>query len=260
MTLSRRGLPLALRRWLGVGRSLRQYYGGGRERRARLDRLHARFVAPEDVAFDIGSHVGDRIASLRRLGVRVVAVEPQPHLAATLRFLYGRDAEVAIIEAAAGSREGSVTLNLNPDNPTVATASGAFMAAASDAEGWREQRWEGQIQVPRITLDALIERFGLPRFVKIDVEGLEADVLQGLTQPVPTLSFEFTIIQRRVALQALDECERLGGYHYNAALGESGTLVHPRWLDADAIGAWIERLPDAANSGDVYAVRPDADR
>ncbi len=258
MDSARLGLPLALRRWLGVGRSLRQYYGGGRERRQRLDRLHARFVGAGDLAFDIGSHVGDRIASLRRLGVGVVAVEPQPHLAMTLRLLFGRDPDVEIIEAAIGADEGTVNLHLNLDNPTVATTSDAFIAAARGAEGWREQRWEAQIQVPCTTLDALIARFGLPRFVKIDVEGLEAEVLLGLNHPVPTLSFEFTTIQRHVALQALAECERLGGYRYNVALGESGRLVHGSWLDAAAIGTWLERLPHAANSGDVYAIRADA--
>ena len=34
-------------------------------------------VKPGDLAFDIGSHVGDRISSFRRLGARVVALEPQ---------------------------------------------------------------------------------------------------------------------------------------------------------------------------------------
>ena len=220
-------LPLALRRWLGVGRSLRQYYGGGRERRQPLGRLYARFVGAGDLAFDIGSHVGDRIASLRRLGIGMVAVEPQPHLAITLRLLFGRDPDVEIIEAAIGTDEGAVKLHLNPDNPTVATASDAFIAAARGAEGWREQRWEAQIQVPLTTLDELIARFGLPRFVKIDVEGLEAELLSSLSHPDPSLSFEFTTIQRHVALQALAECERL------------------------------ERLPKAANVVDIYAVRAD---
>jgi hypothetical protein len=99
--------------------------------------------------------------------------------------------------------------------------------------------------VPRTTLDALIARFGLPRFVKIDVQSREAEVLQRLPQPTLPLSFEFTTIQRHSALQALTAWERLGGYGYNAALDESGTLVHQRSLDAASIGdcGWMSPRP-----------------
>lgn len=53
--------------------------------------------------FDVGSHVGDRIASFRRLGCRVVAVEPQPALVRVLRLLYGRDPQVALEPVAVGA-------------------------------------------------------------------------------------------------------------------------------------------------------------
>ena len=47
----------------------------------------------------------------------------------------------------------------------------------------------------------------------------------------------------------------LGYLRYNAALGESQTLVHDDWQSADAIVRWLDALPVEANSGDVYAVR-----
>ena len=91
----------ALRTARGVARSLRIYYGD-RERRAALDRHYGRFVASGDLVFDIGCHVGDRVAAFRRLGARVVAVEPQPALARTLRLIYGRDHAVTVVESAIG--------------------------------------------------------------------------------------------------------------------------------------------------------------
>src|SRR6266853_5591040 len=109
----------------GVIRSLRIYYGD-RQRRGALDRHYGRFVAEGDLVFDIGSHVGDRVAAFRRLGARVIAVEPQPALATTLRLLYGRDRTVILEETAVGSRAGITALKLNLDNPTVSTASEAF--------------------------------------------------------------------------------------------------------------------------------------
>ena len=218
-----------------------------------MDRLYRRFVRPGDLVFDIGAHVGDRIAAFRRLGARVVALEPQPALVRTLRLLYGRDADVTIEPAAVGARSGFVDLNLNVDNPTVSTASPAFIDAAAGASGWEEQTWSENVRVPMTTLDALIAQHGMPAFIKIDVEGFEAEALSGLTRALPALSFEFTKIQPAIAVTCLERCIALGYTQFNAALGESQGFEHADWIDARGITTWLAGLPASANSGDVYA-------
>ncbi|MEA3070737.1 MAG: hypothetical protein QOD29_2183 [Alphaproteobacteria bacterium] len=238
----------------GVLRSIRIYYGN-RERRTAMDQLYARFIQPGDLVFDIGAHVGDRIASFRRLGARVVAVEPQPALVRTLRLLYGRDCAVVIEPIAVGRSGGEVKLRLNLDNPTVSTASDEFVQAARRAPGWERENWTRTTYVPVLGLDALIQRHGRPAFIKIDVEGLEAEALAGLTQAIPALSFEFTTIQPQAAINALTRCAELGYGRYNAAFGESHILLHREWLSADAIKAWLSTLPIEANSGDVYVLQ-----
>src|SRR3954471_17169675 len=160
-----------------------------------MDRLYGRFVKAGDLVFDVGSHVGDRIAAFRRLGARVVACEPQPALVKTLRLIYGRDKSVTIEPLAVGSKAGQIEFKINIDNPTVSTASTDFVAAADGAPGWQGQNWSRSVAVGLTTLDALIARHGMPAFIKIDVEGFEAEALAGLTRPVSALSFEFTTIQ-----------------------------------------------------------------
>jgi FkbM family methyltransferase len=237
---------------LGVARSLRIYYGDKPRRRA-MDALYGRFLKPGDLAFDIGAHVGDRVASFRRLGARAVAIEPQPALARTLRLLYALDRGVTVERMAVGGREGEIDLKLNLRNPTVATASEEFIHAADGAPGWEGQQWTKSVRVPMTTLDALIARHGEPAFVKIDVEGFEDEVLSGLSRPLRALSLEFTTIQRDVALRAIRRLAGLGGYVFNAALGESQELAHVEPLGVEDISHWIEKLPIEANSGDVYA-------
>ena len=93
----------------GIERSLRIYYDDQRDT-AAMDRLYARFVKPGDLVFDVGSHVGDRIAAFRRLGARVVACEPNPALVPTLRRLYGRDDKVTLEPVAVGAKAGEIEL------------------------------------------------------------------------------------------------------------------------------------------------------
>ncbi|MBC8048971.1 MAG: FkbM family methyltransferase [Chitinophagales bacterium] len=236
----------------GIGQSLRQYYGD-KTRLAAMAALYAHFVKPGDLAFDIGSHVGDRIAAFLALGARVVAVEPQPAAFRALRRLYGRNPYVTLVHAAVSDAPGALAMRVNTANPTVSTASVEFISAADGAPGWEGQRWDAEITVEALTLDQLIRRHGRPAFLKIDVEGFEDKALAGLSQPLPAVSFEFTTIQRDVARACLAQLARLGPYRFNAALGESQRLEFAAPVDAGAIAAWLNGLPAAANSGDIYA-------
>ena len=218
-----------------------------------MDRLYARLVRRGDLVFDIGAHVGDRVGSFRRLGARVVAVEPQPAMVKVLKLFYGRGAEVAIETQAVGRNVGTTSMMINVDNPTVSSASLDFIDAARGAPGWENQRWTKSVSVPLTTLDELIDKHGVPAFIKIDVEGFEAEVLAGLTHVVNALSFEFTTIQRDVALACVERCIAMGYTRFNAALGESQNFVNADWVGGEEIVRWLTGLPYAANSGDVYA-------
>jgi FkbM family methyltransferase len=235
-----------------ISRSLDVYYRDA-ARTQRMDRLHAELLPAGGLVFDIGAHVGDRTASFARLGATVVALEPQPRVFRALRLIHGRTSGITVICAAAGAVPARMTMYLNTENPTISTASADFIAATRQAEGWQGQVWDREISVPVTTLDQLITDHGMPDFVKIDVEGHEAEVLAGLSVALPLLSFEFTTIQRSVAYACMDRLETLGAFEYNLSLGEEHLLHHADWISAADLRARIMDLPEAANSGDVYA-------
>ncbi|MFG1927039.1 FkbM family methyltransferase [Cryptosporangium sp. NPDC048952] len=231
------------------------FYWGNDVRDAAMDAFHASLVRPGDVVFDIGAHVGDRVASYRRLGARVVALEPQPLCSRALTEIFADDPGVRVVEAACGASAGSVTFYVNTANPTVSTVSKDFVEAAFGANGWRGQVWDTEISVPTVTLDDLIREYGEPSFVKIDVEGYEHAVLSGLSRAVPALSFEFTTIERDVAQQCLDRAVALGFARFNVALGDTMGFDFATWVSAEQVAAHLAGLPHEANSGDVYCRR-----
>jgi FkbM family methyltransferase len=232
----------------------RRIYHSNPEHDRRMDELYRSFVKPGELVFDIGAHIGHRTASFLRLGARVVAVEPQPAAAGFLRALYGWRRRAKIVRAACGRGEGRIQLHVNSANPIVSTASSAFISAAAGSIGWEGQSWDRVIDSPLTSLDALMRDYGAPSFIKIDVEGFESDVLAGLKQPPPSLSFEFTLIQRDVAVQCVHQCAALGLTSFQAVVGETHALAFEAPVTEDALLIWLSALPPDANSGDIYAM------
>lgn len=239
-------------RLLGLLRSIVIYYGIPM-RGSRLRRFYAQFVPQGGLCFDVGAHLGNRVRAWRALGARVVAIEPHPDLLNCLRVLYGRDDDVTIVAAALGASETEVPLWVSPSNLTVTTLSQDWIKEVQQDASFQRIRWHSSQIVQVTTLNALIKSEGVPDFVKIDVEGFEAEVLEGLNMAVPCLSFEYLPAARHRALACLDRLETLGNYRYNWSVGESHRLARDMWFTADEIRCLIQELASDAGAGDIYA-------
>lgn len=233
---------------LGLARSLAIY----RTRPWRIGRLAAfyrQFISPGDIAFDIGAHVGNRALAMARAGAHVVALEPQaPFHAFLVRTMPGA---VTVLPLAAGPAEGEGSMAVSRLHPTVSSLAPGFGAAMAGRDAsFRNVAWDGDQTVRVTTLDALCEAHGNPAFVKIDVEGYEAEVLAGLSRPVPALAFEHLPAAADVTRACVRRLTWLGAYRFNLVSGERSAFLLPDWVDGATI---LDAAARSGRSGDIYA-------
>ncbi len=213
--------------------------------RDRVRTFFSEFVGTGDLVFDIGANDGRYTGVFLELGGRVVAVEPNPSLAKMLHERYRLDIE----EVAVGAAPGSAELYLG-EADILSTLSTEWMDIAREKH--LGNQWSGEtLTVDVSTLDLLIEKHGLPRYVKIDVEGFEPDVLRGLSQPIPVISFEVQGPALHMAVTCVETLDRLAPYKYSVSPIDQHALA-TEWLDGAEL---LERLPGLIGErhGDVFA-------
>lgn len=222
--------------------------------RTPMRRFYRDLLRKGDLVFDIGAHVGTRARAMRAAGARVVALEPQAPFSSFLRLTLPRD--IRLVEAAAGAKESVAEMAVSSRHPTVSSLKSGFVQSAGAAPGFEHVRWDRTQQVQVTTLDRLIREEGLPRYIKIDVEGFELEVLSGLSQPVEMISVEYLPGLPDLSRAVIDRLLELGPYRFNPVQGEAASFLWDDWRDGDATKDWLRSLPADAVSGDLYARLP----
>lgn len=215
-------------------------------------------VRSGDLCFDVGAHLGDRTDVLSRLGARVVAVEPQHSLAEVLRRRFGTNSAVTVEETALGSVAGSADMRIS-DATTLSSLSPDWIRRVRESGRFADHEWTSRTEKVQVsTLDDLIDRHGKPRFCKIDVEGFEFEVLQGLTEPIHCVSYEFVPEYVEAAIRCAQRLDALGTAEFNLSLEESMVLLFEAWKNTEEMCSYLRQMDVASTAfGDIYARFPE---
>jgi len=198
------------------------------------------------LCFDVGANYGAKTEALLRTGARVVAFEPQPDCMAELQSRIGSEARLTPVRAAVGSAEGSMTLYVS-----------GHRSNSSLVRNWENKEVVDAITVDVTTLDRAIDRYGVPHYCKIDVEGYELEVLKGLNRRIPLISFEYHQrgdgIER--ALACLEHLARLGSLQVNVTQSERLTFARDGWWAKEDFREFFQQaLPSIPgyHYGDIF--------
>lgn len=221
--------------------------------------LLADLIGQNSLVFDIGANIGRMTYQYLALGALVVAVEPQSVcVKEELVPRFGDDDRVIIVHKACGAEEGEATITTYGHGSTISTCVPNYYWQIGGP--WQNTPHDGRETVEMTTLDALIETYGVPDFIKIDVEGYERQVLAGLSQFVP-LSFEFHPFFADAALACMSRLREIEpDVQFNHTLGENLTYASPIWLGIDAMDTEIRRLFAEHGTdyfGNIYARKAD---
>jgi len=162
--------------------------------------------------FDVGMHKCEDTAYYLQRGHRVVAVDADPAMIVAAAERFGEEIAVgrlSLVHAAVTDQPGDVSLHRSRE--TLWSSLDPAIAGRMGAHG-------DTIQVPATTLAALFEKFGVPFYCKIDIEGWDERALSSLqgARELPT----FVSVESECAGEAgVDEAAALRTLDRLAALG-----------------------------------------
>lgn len=131
-----------------------------------------------NLIFDVGLHRGEDSEFYLKKGFKVVGIEANAKLCDSVRerlATYVESGQLTIVNGAISDRPGPVTFYVNDHISEWGTTSKEW-AARNERLGTKSF----EVSVMGITFDDVLKRFGVPYFLKIDIEGADLLCLKAL--------------------------------------------------------------------------------
>jgi len=202
--------------------------------------------------FDIGSNLGSYSIEWSKKG-KVISVEASPFIFKQLKRKTKTYKNIIPLNYAVCETNDELIKLFYCDVHTLSTIDERWLKnAKSRFFDWPKRIVE--IDVPTITLDILIETYGIPDLIKIDVEGSEYRVLQSLTKKVPMMCLEWVAEWRPENELCIDYASNLGftKFHIQDCNDEYSYVPKLFDLTTNQCKAWVRDVEDKIDWGMMW--------
>jgi FkbM family methyltransferase len=191
---------------------------------APMPRSIDEFVQSGDLVFDVGVRIGRTIDGYLNRGAKVVCLTTEFQTFQSLHSQYGNRDRAIVAPQILSNSQGNLSSIANEP-------------------------------VKSITLDRAIAEFGYPKFCRIEASGFEHQVLRSLSQPIQSISFQFTGQSIHTARICINHLASLGYTKFNFAVGETPHLAIQEWVSPEYLFGYINHVSQSISNlwGDIYA-------
>lgn len=198
------------------------FYKGLLERRPEKNNL----------IFDIGANMGRKSFFFSKLSKNVFAFEPGDRLYNYLirRF---KNSNVEIVNSALGSSISVAQYYQLEDNQAYNSLSEKHLKTTVYKNGISTNAITGK-KVDIITLEKCIEDYGSPKYIKIDVEGYEEEVIKGLKRIIPIISFEANLPDfKEETTRIINYLDELSSFEYRYNYTKDLSFILPEFISGE---------------------------
>lgn len=214
-------------------------------------KIFEQLINEGDLCFDVGANKGDKTDLMLSYGAKVICIEPQTSCVGVLNSKFANNDNVNVVCGAVGKENSTGKIYISNAN-TLSTMSNFFIESTSKIR-FNGIHWGSEQDVEVITLDSLIEKYGTPKFCKIDIEGYEVEALKGLNSTIPFISIEFIPEMKSNTFECMSILEKIGTCTYNYSEAESMEFTFPDWKSSEEMRQFLLKNEDYRISfGDVY--------
>ena len=171
-----------------------------------------------ELIFDIGANVGNTVATFSTMAKKVIAFEPNPNLANHLNERF-KNSNIIIDNRGLSDSVGKKIFNISESN-ALSTFSEDWMKKSRFSNN---QKWDNKVEVSTTTLDAIIEQYGVPDLIKVDVEGYELEVFNGFSKFLENtiISFEWAEEEYEKILLTIKHIKDIGYKNFSFTYGDA---------------------------------------